>query len=145
MRIPYMALALLVANLNDTAMRLIPKETSSLRLLASYLRAIDMGHALDSPNLCPAVGSHIHDLVALSVGATRGSQQVAEERGVCAARLRTIKADIAANLCDCELSVSIVAARQGVTPAMSRSFLRTKARRFPSMFSTVASAPRAGF
>jgi AraC-like DNA-binding protein len=116
MRIPYRALAPLVANLDDTAMRLIPKETGSLRLLASYLRAIDMGHALDSPDLCPAVASHIHDLVALSVGATRDFQQVAEKRGVCAARLRTIKADVAANLCDCELSVSIVADRQGVTP-----------------------------
>jgi hypothetical protein len=65
------ALAPLVANLSDAAMRLIPKETGSLRLLASYLRAIDMGHALDWPDLCPAVVSHIHDLVALSVGATR--------------------------------------------------------------------------
>ena len=55
MRIPYRALAPLVANLDEGAMRLIPKETSSLRLLASYLRAIDMGHALTLPELCPAV------------------------------------------------------------------------------------------
>ena len=75
MRMPYRALAPLVANLHDAAMRLIPKETGSLRLLASYLRAIDMGHALDWPDLCPAVVSHIHDLVALSVGATRDFQQ----------------------------------------------------------------------
>jgi AraC-like DNA-binding protein len=116
MRMPYRALAPLVANLNDAAMRLIPKETGSLRLLASYLRAIDMGHALDWPDLCPAVVSHIHDLVALSVGATRDFQQLAEERSVCAARLRTIKADIAANLGDCELNVTVAAARHGVTP-----------------------------
>jgi AraC-like DNA-binding protein len=115
-RIPFGALAPLVANLNDAAMRLIPKETGSLRLLASYLRAIDMGHALDSPDLCRAVVSHIHDLVALSIGAARDFQEVAEEQGVCAARLRTIKADIATNLCDCQLSVSGVATRHGVTP-----------------------------
>jgi AraC-like DNA-binding protein len=35
---------------------------------------------------------------------------------VCAARLRTIKADIAANLGDCELNVTVAAARHGVTP-----------------------------
>ena len=116
LRMPYRALAPLVANFHDAAMRLIPKETGSLRLLASYLRAIDMGHALDWPDLCPAVVSHIHDLVALSVGATRDFQQVAEERSVCAARLRTIEADIAANLGDCELNVAVVAARHGVTP-----------------------------
>ena len=116
MRIPYRALAPLVANFDDAAMRLIPKETGSLRLLASYLRAIDMGHALDSPDLCPSVVSHIHDLVALSLGAARDYQGIAEEGGVRAARLRTIKADIAANLADCELNVNGVAARHRVTP-----------------------------
>ncbi len=116
MRIPYRALAPLVANLDDGAMRLIPKETGSLRLLASYLRAIDMGHALDSLELCPAVVSHIHDLVALSLGAAREYEGIAEEGGVRAARLRTIKVDIAAHLDDCELNVNGVAARHGVTP-----------------------------
>jgi AraC-like DNA-binding protein len=116
MRIPHRALAVLVANLGDAPMRLIPKETASLRLLATYLRAIDMGHALDSPGLCPAVATHIHDLVALSVGAARDFHEVAEERSVRAARLRTIEADIAANVGDCELNVSSVAARHGVTP-----------------------------
>lgn len=116
MRIPYRALAPIVANLNDGAMRLIPKETSSLRLLASYLHAIDMGHALDSPELCPPVVAHIHDLIALSLGAARDYRRVAEERSVSAARLRTIKADIAANLRDYVLNVNLVAARHGVTP-----------------------------
>ena len=116
MRIPYRALAPLVGNLNDGAMRSIPRETGSLRLLASYLRAIDMGHALDSPELCPAVVSHIFDLVALSLGAARDYQPVAEERGVSAARLQTMKADIDAKLGDCELNVNGIAARHGVTP-----------------------------
>jgi AraC-like DNA-binding protein len=110
------ALAPLAANLSDAAMRLIPKETGSLRLLASYLRAIDMGHALDSPELRPTVVAHIHDLVALSLGAARDYQWVAEEGGVRAARLQTIKADIAAHLGDCALNVNSVAARHGVTP-----------------------------
>jgi AraC-like DNA-binding protein len=116
MRIPYRALAPLVTNLDEGAMRLIPRETSSLRLLATYLRAIDMGHALDSPDLFSTVASHIHDLVALSLGAPRDYQRVAQERSVGAARLQTMKADIAANLGDCELSVNSVAARHGVTP-----------------------------
>jgi AraC-like DNA-binding protein len=116
MRIPYRALAPLVANLDEGALRLIPKQTGPLRLLANYLRTIDMGHALDSPELCAAVVSHIHDLVALSLGAARDYQRIAVERSVSAARLRTIKADIATNLGDCELNVNNVAARHGVTP-----------------------------
>ena len=116
MRIPYRTLAPLAANLDEGAMRLIPKETSALQLLASYLRAIDMGHGLDSSELCPMVASHIHDLVALSLGAARGYQSVAEEHSVSAARLRTMKADIVAHLRDYELNVNSVAARHGVTP-----------------------------
>jgi AraC-like DNA-binding protein len=116
MRIPYPSLAPLVANLDEGAMRVIPKETSALKLLATYLHAIDMGHSLDSSELRAVVASHIHDLVALSIGAARGYQSVAEERSVGAARLRTIKADIDAHLSDCELNVNGVAARHGVTP-----------------------------
>jgi AraC-like DNA-binding protein len=115
MRLPYQALAPLVADLDDGAMRLIPKETSSLRLLASYLRAIDMGHALDSPELGRVAVAHIYDLVALAVGAARDYRETAEKGSVRAARLQTIKADIAANLGDCELNVNSVAARHGVT------------------------------
>jgi AraC-like DNA-binding protein len=116
MRIPYRTLAPLVANPDEGAMRLIPKETSALKLLGSYLRAIDMGHGLDSSELYSVVASHIHDLVALSLGIARGYQSVAEERSVSAARLRTIKADIVAHLGDHELNVNGVAARHGVTP-----------------------------
>jgi AraC-like DNA-binding protein len=75
-----------------------------------------MGHSLDSSELRAVVASHIHDLVALSVGAARGYQSVAEECSVSAARLRTIKADIVAHLSDYQLNVNSVAARHGVTP-----------------------------
>ena len=61
---------------------------------------------------------------------------------MCAARLRTIKADIAANLGDCELNVTVVAARHGVTPpAMSKKLFASEGVTFLSsdMYSTVAS------
>jgi AraC-like DNA-binding protein len=117
MRLPYRALKPLIADPGDAAMRLIPKETGALRLLAGYLRAIDMGLALDdSPELRPAVFAHVCDLVALSLGAARGYREVAEQGGARAARLETIKADVAANLTDCALNVNYVATRHGVSP-----------------------------
>jgi AraC-like DNA-binding protein len=116
MRIPYQALASLVADPVAGGMRHIPKQSNSLRLLGSYLHAIDMGHALDSLELCSAVASHIHDLIALSLGPTRDYQRFAEERCLAAVRLETAKADIAANLRDCALNVDSIALRQGVTP-----------------------------
>ena len=45
-----------------------------------------------------------------------------EQRGVRAARLRAVKADIAANLNDFELSVSAVAVRHGVTRYIHKRF-----------------------
>ena len=50
-------------------------------------------------------------------GATRDGQEIAEGRGIRAARLRAIaKADIIANIGDCDLTVGAVAQRQRVTP-----------------------------
>jgi AraC-like DNA-binding protein len=109
-------LAPLVVNLDDVMIRLIPGETGSLRLLATYLSCVGAGQRPDSPDLGRAVAGHIHDLIALSIGAVRDTIAVAQGRGVLAARLQAVKADIARNLADCRLTVTAVAARQGVTP-----------------------------
>lgn len=69
------------------------------------------------------VATHLHDLAALAIGATRDAAAVANGRGVQAARLRTIKAAIVENLADRQLSIDTVAARHGVSPRyLSRLF-----------------------
>jgi AraC-like DNA-binding protein len=115
LRMPYKILAPFAANLDDAMMRLIPGQSCSLRLLTNYLRLIGKD-ALDSPELGRAAAAHVLDLLALSIGANRETTVQAQERGVRAARLRAIKADVVRNLGDCGLTVGIVAARQGVTP-----------------------------
>jgi AraC-like DNA-binding protein len=115
-RLPGKTLAPLLGEPGDDAMRLIPGETRSLRLLVGYLRALDSEAALESPDLRQAVAVHICDLLALSVGANRDAIEVAEQRGVRAARLQAIKTDIARSLGDCALSVSEIAMRHGMTP-----------------------------
>ena len=62
------------------------------------------------------VVTHIHDLIAATVGATRDGRAIAEGRGIGAARLRAIIADINANFGDCDLTVAAVARRQCMTP-----------------------------
>ena len=69
-----------------------------------------------TPELQRLVATHIHDLIALVVGATRDGHAIAEGRGIRAARLRAIMSDITANLSDCDLTVAAVAQRQRVTP-----------------------------
>jgi hypothetical protein len=93
--------------------------------------------SLDAPGLQRLVAPHIHDLIALAVGATRDGHEIAKGRGIRAARLRAIhviptpwlielrglryfsgspSSDITANLGDCDLTVAAVAQRQRVTP-----------------------------
>jgi AraC-like DNA-binding protein len=116
LRMPHKALAPLAANLDDAVMRLIPSRSSSLRLLTNYLRLIGTEPTLDFPELGRAKAAHVLDLLALSIGASRDAMAAAQDRVVRAARLRAIKADVVRNLGDCGLTVSVVAARQGVTP-----------------------------
>ena len=59
---------------------------------------------------------HIHDLVALAVGATRDAANVAFGRGMRAARLQAAKAFIIRNIRRADLSAKTVAVRLGVTP-----------------------------
>jgi AraC-like DNA-binding protein len=98
------------------AMQLIPGATAPLRLLASYVGAIRGGPLPPSPELSGLVVAHIHDLIALSLGATRDAAAAAQAHGIRAARLQAIKGDIAANLGDSDLRLNAIAARQRVTP-----------------------------
>ena len=75
-----------------------------------------MGASIDLLELSRAVAQHICDLIALSMGAHRDATALLGQRGVRAARLQAIKADIAARFNDFELTVSAVALRHGVTP-----------------------------
>ncbi len=105
-----------MANIEDTAMRVIPHSNEALRLLTGYLKMLHEGLSLATPELRDRVATHVHDLVAMAIGTTTDGAALAEERGVRAARLAAIKADIRTHLDRRDLSVVAVAARQHVTP-----------------------------
>ncbi len=111
--VPRSALADLVSNLEDAAARPIPRETEALRLLRVYLAGLLQGGGIAEPSLAKLVATHLQDLVAVALGATRDGKQVAMARGVRAARVKAIKADFAANPSP---SAAELAARQRVTP-----------------------------
>jgi AraC-like DNA-binding protein len=97
-------------------MRLIPKDIEALRLLTKYLEIVREDAALMTPELRHAVVIHIHDLIAMTLGATDDGAETAKSRGIRAARLRVLRADILENLSNPELTVIAVALRQRVTP-----------------------------
>lgn len=53
-----------------------------MRLLALYIRELDDGYQLATPELAGAVVTHLIDLGALIIGANRDGTAVAEDRGL---------------------------------------------------------------
>jgi AraC-like DNA-binding protein len=86
-------------------------------LLKRYLALLDdEAAALAESSLQHSAVTHVYDLLAKTLGATRDAAALAEGRGIRAARLTTIKDDIARHLTDARLSVHAVAARHKVSP-----------------------------
>jgi len=127
--IPHTALAPLVTNADDTVMRVIPG-TEALRLLTGYVGLLTDNQGLATPELRRIAVAHVHDLAALAIGASRDAAAAAEGRGVRAARLSAIKADIAENLGRQDLSVVAVAVRQGIRPRYIQRLFETEGTTF---------------
>lgn len=116
LHIPYADLAALVPNVEDAIVRPIPRGTQALRLLTGYLGVLQHQEELATPELRRSVVSHIHDLVALIVGAGRDAAMLAEGRGARAARLHALKRDIVENLGRGALTMSDIVARHRLQP-----------------------------
>jgi AraC-like DNA-binding protein len=114
--LPRKLLTALAPRAEDMVVRPLGAGSSVLRLLLRYLDILDEQHALHTPTLREAVALHIRDLCALAIGAARDAAQVAEGRGVRAARLSAVKADITQHLTDPALSPGAIARRQQLTP-----------------------------
>ena len=130
LRLPHRILAPLVPNLDRDSMRLIPCQTHSLRLLVDYLCLLGSRQVPRSAELDRAISTHILDLIALSVGAHQDAAAEAQGRGVRAARLHAIKADVASHFSEGDLSVAAVAARHSVTPRYIHKLFETEGATF---------------
>jgi AraC-like DNA-binding protein len=116
LRVPVRALSPLVAGLDTAYGRAVPADNAALRLLSRYIGILEGTEAFAAADLRRQAVPHIHDLMALAIGATREAAEFANSRGVRAARLRVIKEDIVRQLDQADLSVATIAARHGVAP-----------------------------
>jgi len=111
--VPREALARRIANLEDSATGLIHGETDALQLIKDYLSLLRENGGLANPDLQAAAANHVRDLVALAVGAPSDEADAIHTNTVGAARLATIKRDIARNP---RITLNAIAKRQRVTP-----------------------------
>jgi AraC-like DNA-binding protein len=116
LRVPVRLLSPLVADLEGAYGRVIPADTPALRLLVAYFGILDEAETFAVPELRRQAVAHIHDLIALAIGAKRDAADIAGCRGAGAARLRAIKRDIAQQIGDRGLSMAAIAARHGIKP-----------------------------
>lgn len=113
-RLPTASFAHLLADFDGAIGRTVPSDAPGLSLLTAYLDAIH--DALPgSPALRHVARTHISDLMAVFLGATRDAEAEAMGRGVAAARLRAIKSDIAERLGQPDLAAEQVARRHAVS------------------------------
>jgi AraC-like DNA-binding protein len=114
--VPRNALAPLVRDVEMAAMRPLPRDSEALKLLTIYMRAIKEDLKLGSPALRTLAVTHVQDLMAMIIGATRDGAEIAGQRGLRAARLAAVKADVMAHVDDCSFTLGAVAARQRISP-----------------------------
>jgi AraC-like DNA-binding protein len=113
-RAPAATIVPLVGDLSAGLNRHIPARTDALRLLRPYGRTLM--DCSTTPALQQVATRHVCDLIAILCGASAEGAEVARERGLRAARLRSIKDDIAQNLEDGNISLAAIAARHCVSP-----------------------------
>ena len=138
LRVPVRCLSPLVADLDAAYGRPIPAESPALQLLTRYVGILEQAGTFAVPELRRQAVIHIHDLIALAIGAARDAAEIAKSRGARAARLCAIKEDIATRLDLPDLSVATIAARHRIKPRGSSGCSKARARPSLSMCSRSA-------
>jgi AraC-like DNA-binding protein len=128
--IPRIVLTQALPDIDDALMRLVPKDNDAVRLLTGYVRLLQGEVGQMSPQLKAASSAHVRDLVALAIGATGDTAEIASGRGARIARLRAVKTDILANLTRRELSADMLAARHGISPRYLRTLFESEQTTF---------------
>lgn len=94
-----------------------------LALLSSYVQGVFGEAGVAGPAMRRAMSTHIQDLVALTLGASRDAAEAARYRGLMAARLQVLKAFVAAHLFDPDLNDVAVGRHLGVSSRYVRKLM----------------------
>lgn len=129
-RLPRRSLSALVPNVDDAMLRLIPRGTGPLNLLAAYIGSLIEDPVLHSAEMRRLISGQLCDLIAVTLRASRGSVAVGESGGMRAARLRAIKDDIEAHLSDGDLSPSTLARRHLISDSYIRKLFKSEGTSF---------------
>lgn len=124
--IPRKILLPATVDLDRALLRPLRGDGRAMHLLLNYVKFLQTELADMTLELRAASSTHLLDLTSLALGATREAADTARGRGVRAARMQAIKADVLSNLTSRDLSLEWIAARQGVSPRYVRSLFASE-------------------
>jgi AraC-like DNA-binding protein len=110
--------------------------TPQWRLFFSYARSLHEELGTLAPAEAAQCATHVQDLALMALGATRDAAEVAAGRGVRAARLKTVKADIERHLTTPELTADGIAVRHRISPRYLRSLFESEGTSFGDYVAT---------
>jgi AraC-like DNA-binding protein len=109
-----------LSSLDSALVNSLPPDAEPIRLLVGYTQLLFGAGLPASPELQRLAVRHVHDLVVLTLGATRDAAEIAKGRGLRAARRLDLHARaerfIALRLDDPDLVPGEIASRLGVSP-----------------------------
>jgi AraC-like DNA-binding protein len=125
-RLPRHRLTPLAGDIDAAISRTIPRDNAALRLLFHYANAIHDINQFESAEAAALAATHITDLVALALGATRDGIELARPRGLRAGRMVALKHDIEQHLARPDLTVAALAARHGISTRYIRKLFEAE-------------------
>jgi AraC-like DNA-binding protein len=123
------ALKTLVAHPEDLAGRAV-HPGSALHLLDGYLRSLTTLEEPPPSELAPIIGVHLLDLVAAALGPTAEAAEIVAMRGVKAARLRAILAQVARCFSNPDFDLDNVARTLGLSRRYVQQLLEETGKSF---------------
>ena len=132
LRVPHEAIARRTPGLGSAPIMAIAPDTPMLPLLARYGRMLEAEPLVGGAAQAMAA-QHLQDMLAMVIGASRDFQAHAEATSLAAVRLSAVRADIAAQLGDTNLSLPRLAARQGLSPRHLQRLLARHGLNFSDM------------
>jgi AraC-like DNA-binding protein len=127
--LPGAALKALVAHPEDLLGRVV-RPGPALRLLDGYLRSLTSLREPLSSELASTIGIHLLDLVAATLGPTAEAANMVADRGVKAARLHAILAEVARRFSDPNFDLDSAAGALGLSRRYVQKLLEGTGRSF---------------
>jgi len=130
LKLPRRELASRVVDIDRAIVQSLGANTEALELLRAYVLMLRQDLTPVTPELRQLAVTHVYDLVALGIGATREAAELAQTRGVRAARVREILSQIKSGFAEPSFSPGTVAANLRLSPRYLQDLLQDTGESF---------------